>query len=670
MHGQNAPHSPKRAILMTMHNTILMTKLYTPVPAQDVVARPDLLARLTKGVTGKLTLISAPAGFGKTTLVSTWVAQSKMRVAWLALDADDGEPARFLAYIIASLQTVAPHIGESIAPLLQSPQAPPPISLMPAVLNDIASIEAPFVLVLDDYHVLDSPLADELLAFLLEHQPPHMHIIMTTREDPPLPLARMRARRQLTEIRVGDLRFRPEETRAFLADGMGLALSDDDIATLEQRTEGWVAGLQLAGLSLQGQADVGRFIAEFSGSHAFVLDYLLEEVLHQQDEATQTFLLCTSILQRLTGGLCDAILPEDLRSSIAGQAMLERVHEANLFLLPLDNERRWYRYHHLFGDLLRQRLRAHPTLGERVNELHRRASVWHMQNGYLLEAFQHAVAGEDVDMAQRLIVGESMPLMFRGVVHPILNWLEQLPQDVLRQRPVLWVWSAQGSALTGQSEATERKLAQLEHLLREDTPQERDLLGHVATIRAMLATVQEDAPTLVEQSQKALDYLAPDNWTFRSSALWTLGYAYQVQGERDAALNVYADVLEMGEEMGNVINQMAALSLLGAVHLSNHDIAQAQDYLGRMIALAGDPPQPYACASFLGLGKIAYEHDDLSLAHEHAQKAYELGLGLPNVENACLGASCAGAYCLGTRGWGWRGGVAQPSRSLHAGTAF
>ncbi|TMC86983.1 MAG: LuxR family transcriptional regulator, partial [Chloroflexi bacterium] len=419
-----------------MPTPILATKLYIPPLRPQVVIRPRLIERLNEGLHRKLTLIAASAGFGKTTLVSEWVEgieRPGARTAWLSLDEGDNDPARFLTYLVAALQTIAATIGEGVLGALQSPQPPPTVSILTALLNDITTIKDPFVLVLDDYHVIDAKPIDHALTFLLEHLPPQMHLVIATREDPQLPLARLRARGQLTELRATDLRFTPSEAAGFLNQGMGLNLSAEDIARLSTRTEGWIAGLQLAAISMQGQQDTTSFITSFTGSHHFVLDYLVEEVLQQQPESIQTFLLRTSILDRLCGPLCDAVL---LTPSGSGQATLEYIEHANLFLVPLDDERRWYRYHHLFADLLRQRLqqRSASSTGDEVGdvtELHCRASVWYEDHGLEIEAFHHAAAAHDVARAERLIEGEGMPLQFRGAGAPVLNWLESLPRTAL-----------------------------------------------------------------------------------------------------------------------------------------------------------------------------------------------------------------------------------------------
>jgi LuxR family maltose regulon positive regulatory protein len=479
---------------------ILATKLYVPPLRFSAVHRPRLVARLDEGLERNLILVSAAAGFGKTTLLSEWAGNCGRPVAWLSLDEGDADLARFLAYLVAALQTIAPGIGSGVLGVLQAPQPPPLDVILTALLNEVAAIPNPFVLVLDDYHLADAKPVDDALSFLLKHLPPQMRVVVATREDPALPLARMRARGQLAEVRAADLRFSFDEAAAFLDQVMGLNILPEDIAALETRTEGWIAGLQLAALSMQGHRDTAGFIKAFTGSHHFVLDYLMEEVLDQQPASTQAFLLRTSILHRMCGPLCDAVVHadtghdtgQDTRNS--GQATLEYLERANLFVIPLDNERRWYRYHHLFGDLLRQRLRqsAAADVGSRgtsVAEYHVRASGWFEENGLEVEAFQHAAAAGDIARAERLAEGRGMPLLFRGAVAPVLNWLASLPAEALDARPGLWVMYASALIFASQLAAVEPKLQAAEAALQGREPDERtrDQIGHIAAIRATLA---------------------------------------------------------------------------------------------------------------------------------------------------------------------------------------
>src|SRR3989440_269618 len=607
---------------------ILATKLYLPPLRPNVVSRPRLLERLNEGLHRKLTLIAAPAGFGKTTLVSQWLAGGSRPTAWLSLDEGENDLTRFLTYLVAALQTIAPTIGEGVLGALQSPQPPPPEAILTALLNDLTTISDHFVLVLDDYHVLDAKAIDHALTYLVEHLPPQMHLVIATREDPQLPLARLRARGQLTELRAVDLRFTPSEAAEFLNQGMGLNLSAEDIARLSTRTEGWIAGLQLAAISMQGQQDTTSFITSFTGSHHFVLDYLVEEVLQQQPESIQTFLLRTSILDRLCGPLCDAVL---LTPSGSGQATLESIEHANLFLVPLDNERRWYRYHQLFADLLRQRLhqRSASSPGDEVGdvtELHCRASVWYEDHGLEIEAFHHAAAAHDVERAERLIEGEGMPLQFRGAGAPVLNWLESLPRTALDARPSLWVTYASTLLFGGQHTAVEQKLQAAEVALQGSGPDDRttDLVGRIASMRVTLAVIQHDVETIITQSRRALEYLHPDNLPVRTATTWTLGYAYQLQGDRAAASQAYIEVISIGKSFGDSIYTIAATINLGQLQEADNQLSLATRTYRHVLQLAGDPPQPIACEAYLGLARITYQWNDLDTAQQHGQQCLQL----------------------------------------------
>ena len=450
--------------MIYVHANFSHQTLYPPASAK-IVLRPRLIERLNEGLHGrKLTLISAPAGFGKTTLVSEWVAGCERPVAWLSLDEGDNDPTRFLTYLVAALQTIAPNIGEGVLGVLQSPQPPPIESILTTLLNEITAIPDNFILVLDDYHVIDAKPVDDALTFLLEHLPPQMHLVIATREDPHLPLARLRARGQLTELRAADLRFTPAEAADFLNQVMGLNLSAEDIAALETRTEGWIAGLQLAAISMQGHQDTASFIKSFTGSHHFVLDYLVEEVLQQQPESIQTF-RCAHPSSTACAAPCVTLFC--LTPSASGQETLEYLEHANLFIVPLDNERRWYRYHHLFADLLRQRLHQSASSGMSggVAEYHIRASQWYEDNGLEIEAFHHAAAANDIERAERLMEGKGMPLHFRGAVAAILDWLASLPKTVLDARPSLWVRYATLLLVTGQTTGVEEKLQAAEAAL-------------------------------------------------------------------------------------------------------------------------------------------------------------------------------------------------------------
>jgi LuxR family maltose regulon positive regulatory protein len=619
-----------------MSTPILATKLYLPRLRPNVVSRHRLIERLNEGLHRKLTLISAPAGFGKTTLVSAWVEGIERPTAWLSLDEGENDPTRFLTYLVAALQTIEATIGEGVLRALQSPQPPPPEAILTSLLNDLTTRRDPFILVLDDYHVIEDKAVDQALIYLINHLPPHMHLVIATREDPHLPLSRLRARDQLTELRAADLRFTPTEAAAFLNQVMGLTLSAQDVAALERRTEGWIAGLQFAALALKGHQDPTRFITSFTGSHHFVLDYLLEEVLGLQDAPIQTFLLRTSILDRMCGPLCDAVV---LDPSLSGQATLEYLEHANLFLIPLDNERQWYRYHHLFAQLLRKLLQS-TTISSRseerklIAELHRRASVWYEENGLELEAFQHAVAAHDIDRAAHLVEGKEMSLHFLGATASMLSWLQSLTTAELDARPSLWVVYASAVLFVGQNTGVEQKLQAAEAALQGTEPDERtrDLVGRIASMRATLAVMQHDVATIIAQSRRALEFLHPNNLPMRTATTWTLGYAYQLQGERAAASQAYTDVIALGKSFGDSIYTLAATVSLGQVQETNNQLSLATRTYQRVLELAGDPPLLIACEAHLGLARILYQWNDLEAAEQHGQQCIQLTQQIESID--------------------------------------
>jgi LuxR family maltose regulon positive regulatory protein len=599
---------------------VLATKLHVPLPRPEVVTRPRLIERLDGGMRGKLTLVSAPAGFGKTTLLGEWAARCGRRTAWLSLDEGDADPARFLAHLVAALQRIAPDVGASVAAAVQLPQPPPAESVLVALLNDVATVPDDVVLVLDDYHVVDARPVDRALAYLLDHLPARMHLVVASREDPQLPLARLRAGGQLTELRVADLRFTRTEAVAFLNRVMRLDLPAEDVAALEARTEGWIAGLQLAAISMQRRRDRAGFIRSFTGSHHFVMDYLVEEVLQQQPEAVQDFLLRTSVLDRLCGPLCDAVL---LAPSGSGQETLEQLERANLFIVPLDDERRWYRYHHLFADLLRERLqqRAGDAAG-----LRGRASRWYEASGLEIDAFRYAAAAGDVERAARLLEGNGMPLQFRGAVGLVLEWLGSLPKTVLDADPALWVMYASALSMSGQLPAVEPKLQAAEAALRDAEPDDRtrNLVGHVAAIRAVLAAARYDTETIVSESRRALEHLHPDNLPVRTATTWKLGWAYQLQGDRAAARRAYAEAIASSQASGNAIIAISASTGLGYVQEADNQLHLAAETYRRVLELVGEAPLAVACEAHLGLARVLYEWNDLDAAERHGQQSARL----------------------------------------------
>ena len=547
---------------------LLETKLYVPRWRTGLVPRARLIERLDRGTERKLTLVSAPAGFGKTTLLAEWLAAipaAERPAAWVSLDQSDNDPALFWAYFITALQKVQSEVGESALSLLHSPQPPPIESVLTTLINEINAIEDDFALILDDYHVIDAQPVQDGTTFLLDHLPPQMHLVIASRADPPLPLSRLRGRGELAELRASDLRFTPEEAAAFLKDVMGLDLSADDVAALETRTEGWIAGLQLAALSMQGREDVPGFITAFSGDDRYIVDYLVEEVLQRQPERVRSFLLQTSTLDRLSGPLCDAVTDQE-----EGKGMLEALERGNLFVVPLDDKRQWYRYHHLFADVLRAHSMEEQP--DRVPTLHRRASEWYEQNGLPSDAVRHALAGEDFERAAGLVELAALAMLGGSQEPTLLEWLKALPDELVRARPVLSVYYAFASLSGVGLEAAEARLRDAERWLEAtaDTSERpaappaemvvvdeegfRSLPGSIAIARAYHAGALGDVAGTVKYARRALDLLPEGDYMWRGAAAALLGIASWTTGDLEAAYRSFAE-------------GMASLQMTGYIHL-------------------------------------------------------------------------------------------------------
>ncbi len=624
---------------------ILATKLYLPPLRPNVVSRPRLTRRLNEGLHRKLTLIAAPAGFGKTTLVSAWVAFIERPTAWLSLDAGENDPAQFLAYLVAALQTIAPNIGERVLDMLQSPQPPPTEAILTTLLNEITTLPDLFVLVLDDYHVIDAKPVDMALTYLVEHLPPQMHLVIATREDPPLPLARYRARSHLTELRVTDLRFTASEASAFLNQVMGLSLSAEDIAALEDHTEGWIAGLQLAALSMQGHQDVAGFIRAFAGDHRYIMDYLVEEVLQRQPEAVRSFLLQTAILDRLNGPLCDAVTGQE-----EGNARLEALERGNFFVVPLDDTRHWYRYHHLFAEVLSARLLAEqPT---HVSTLHRRASAWYEQHGSVVDAIRHALAAEDFGRVADL-VELAVPAMARSRQEAtVLGWLKALPDDLVRARPVLSVHYAGALLLTGELEGVEVRLRDAEQWLDTttdrgelalassagmvvvDEEEFRGLPGMIAVYRAAIALALGNVADTVKYARRALDLVPEDDHHRRGSAAGFLGLASWTSGDLEAAHQSYAECMALVQRSGHLSDAIGCSIALADIRISQGRLRDAMNTYERGLQLATEQSAILlrgAADMHVGMSEFHLERDDLDAATQHLLRSKELGelAGLP-----------------------------------------
>jgi LuxR family transcriptional regulator, maltose regulon positive regulatory protein len=610
----------------SMAAQILATKLYIPSPRSRIVLRLRLIDRLNEGVSGKLTLISAPAGFGKTTLVSEWAADCGRPVAWLSLDEGDNDLTRFFTYLVAALRTIAADIGTGLLTVLQTPQLPSSESILTNLLNDITAIPDDFILVLDDYHLIEDKRVDQAVDFLIERLPPQMHLLITTREDPQLPLARLRARGQLTELRAVELRFTPSEAAEFLNRVMGLDLSAEDIAALETRTEGWIAGLQLAALSVRGHRDTASFIKSFTGSHHFVLDYLIEEVFQRQPESIQAFLLRTSILERMSGPLCDAVLCE---ASISGQETLQYLERANLFIVPLDEERHWYRYHHLFGDLLRQRLGKNFVAGD-VAEMHLRASEWHEKNGLMPQAFHHALTAGEFARAAHLAEDAWQEMEYSFQTAAWIGWVKKLPAAAICSRPRLCLQLGSAYMDAGEPETSEIHLQNAERALSgvTDQAEAKSLAGNIALIRASNAQNQGDLTETVKYAELSLQLIPEDDIYARASAAITLEFTHWTTGNLEASLRgMYAWIGDM-RRLGNQMFAIASAFAVADMQVLLGHLGEAEKTLEHAIqeaAALGPEAESVTTHHHLGLALLAHERGDDKAAAEHLQSAAQLG---------------------------------------------
>ena len=608
---------------------LLGTKLFIPRPRKNLVSRPHLVERLNAGLDRKLTLIAAPAGFGKTTLLSEWIPQSPRCVTWLSLDEADNDSTRFWAYFITSLQGLRPQLGESVLALLQSLQASPIPSILTALINDVSAFPDAFAIVLDDYHVIELQPIHEALTFLIAHMPDNMHLIITTRIDPPLPLARLRARDKLTEIRANDLRFTADETGLFLTQETGKNLTAEEVAVLEVRTEGWIAGLQIAALSMQGRDDISEFIRVFSGSHRHILGYLADEALNQRPKGTLDFLLQTSILERLCGPLCDAVTGES-----GGQEILESLEHANLFITALDDDGKWYRYHHLFAEVLQARLRQNYP--EMPAELHKRASEWFEAHDSVLEAVQHALAAGELDRAAQLIGQQRWVLLGRGEANTLHRWLDELPVELLREYPGLSLAYAWILSLLEQPETIEDHLLDAEYALSnstlltsQDTVEDPcTIRGEIATLRAEIALNQLDIPHAIALCREALELLPEENKMMRGVTTYYLGHAERHRGNMIEAERAYTEASNIGLHTDNLLLALHALANLSSVNIAMGRLKEAAQTSQRILESTEERQRqswPVAGLAYQGLSKLYYEWNDLDAAERYSRQGIEYG---------------------------------------------
>ena len=627
------PAAAPAGAAVSERDVLLATKLYVPQPQPGFVSRARLVTALEGGLAARLVLICAPAGAGKTALLADWARSGRRPVAWLSLDEADNDPARFWRHTVAALGRVRPEIAERVAPLLGPPGPPSFEGLVTALINELAAQagDEEVLLVLDDYHLIDAQPVHASLTFLLEHLPVGLHLVLASRIDPPLLLARLRAGRQLAELRAQDLRFTADEAATMLREAIGADLPGAEVAALTARAEGWAAGLHLAALSLRGQADTAGFVAAFNGSHRFVLDYLTEEVLRQQSEPVRRFLLETSVLDQLSGALCDAVT-----GRADSQAMLEAIERANLFLMPLDEVRGWWRYHQLFADLLRARLQQEQP--GRLAGLHRAAAEWCDAHGLVDETIRHALAAGDAAWAARLIERHYDTLFRRVEGATVDRWVKALPEELLRSRPRLLLAQAVGTLMAGHVDHVDPLIAAAERALEaggDDSFEPSvgrsaslfaNLPACIALVRAHLAHRRGDAAGMDTFTRQARAHLSEDDRALGLIADWDLAMADWVRGRLAEAEDRLVKVVAEQQAAGERYLAVRPACDLGQVRQARGrlDTALSAYQHGLQIAVGAGRPLPPAGVALVGMAEVFYERDDLSAAAQHATEGVAL----------------------------------------------
>jgi len=627
-----------------------------------------LLNKLDGGRKGKATLITAPAGFGKTTLVSAWLQQSDTASGWLSLDAADNDLPRFLLYLAVALQTAEPAVGQEAVAYLQMPQAPPVEVVLTSLINDVVAKARAIILVLDDYHAIEAPAVHTALTFLLEHLPPQLHLVLTSRANPPLPLARLRGRGELSELRAADIRFTVAEATAFFQQFAHLALAHADLAVLTERTEGWIVGLQLAALSLENRADVAGFIQTFSGSNRFILDYLIEEVLEQRPAEVQTFLLYTSILDRMCGPLCAAVM--GYPTGEQARTTLQHLEQANLFIISLDDERYWYRYHHLFADMLRQRLRE--AAPDRIPELHRRASIWLEAQGLLAEAVEQARRAGDMARVARLVEQETRSLIMRGFFDTARRWLTLLPATLIGARPRLAIaqaWARLFEIPMGDVEsALQQAEASLAQTAEQDSAETSDLRAEITAMRAIMVGLRGQRAQTIELVQTALRLAKPSNRVVHSTVTYTLASLYRASGDWETAQQAFQTAIAAAQAGDNVIFAAGSFYNFAMLHAKHGDLNAADSLLQQAETFARSQPNlwpwPIVDSARVGMGRLCYERNELDQAQHFLQQGIDLATQRGNLY-LIIDGKLALAWLHQTRGE-----VALAQTALHQATAL
>ena len=607
------------------HPTLLRTKLFVPSSQSTWIQRPRLIKRMDEGFARKLTLISAPAGFGKTTLLANWIHQKKIAAAWLSVDENDNDPIQFLTYAIAGLQTLEVGIGKAALTMLRSPQPPPIESILINLINDVIRIPTDMALVFDDYHLVDAKPIHDMIVFLLDHLPEQMHMIIATRADPNFPLARILSQNQMTELRAVDLSFTTDEISIFFDTCIKYRLSNDDITLLGSRTEGWIAGLQLAALSLSGCKEPSRFLQAFKGDNRYIADYLTEEVLSRQPEHLKNFMLQTCLLERLSGPLCDAVTQQQ-----NSQQVLNTLEKANLFVIPIDDQRCWYRYHHLFANLLEQRLRRKQS--DLVPELHRRASQWFAENGFKNEAVDHAFAAQDFSQAAQLIEAIAEIEWDHARESRLLRWLKALPNEQIETNAALCIFYARELYKSGYLDDAEKRLQAADQMLQPTStsdPAKKGLQGRIAVIRAYISSQTGDVSRIIHFSSQALKSLPQGDLIWRSVAATTLGFAYGWRGAGDLvkAQLAFSEAMEISKTAGNVFYNIFAGICLVAVMQLRCQFKEAKVICQQSLLLANEnglSETEFAGSLYASLGMIFCEWNDLIEGIRLIKKGVEL----------------------------------------------
>ena len=618
-----------------MPDRLLETKFHIPPWRAGGVIRPRLLEQIQAGLNEhrKLTLVSAPAGYGKTTLVTGWLDSIKegTRMAWLSIEKGDNAPARFLGYWMTALQRMGDFELESFQSLLDMPQLPSIQNILDEVINALTALEDQAVLVLDDYHAIINPIIHEALEYFIDHQPTQVHLILTTREDPPLPLPRLRARGQMTEIRASDLRFTEEEANQFFNQSMQLTLDDNFVQSLEMRTEGWAVGLHLAALALQNLPDPQNFIETFRGSHRYVLDYLAEEVIHQQEDDIRQFLVQTSVLDRFNAELCTT-----LTEYPDSQNLLSKLEQANLFLIPLDDERIWYRYHHLFGDYLRTEL----TRTE-AEELYKKAAVWHEKNELTPEAVQYAIASGDsdflADVIDRALRKDSV--WSGGNLALYSSWLETLPAQAFQERPKLSLNASRILYLLGRFELAENQISQAERTLTSlpASPETEQMLAQASLYRGAIASVHGEVQQAIEKITFAQERLPENEHLLQARGFFSLGLAYELSGQAELAVQNYLKSSEEAQSAGVLFLVIHSLCAAAQVQIGQGKLRLAEQACQQAIQVAkGKRLPPLGLAESI-LGSIALERNDLSSAERFLQDGIALSRRGSLMDDVILG---------------------------------